>query len=135
MARVGVARPATVQAGQGAPAGLGGAEVVGGAQGVGGLSPAPRVEGAVSGRQSVLWQRFTLDSGAPRPPVAAGAAAGLAPVVPVEPGGAVTALEGDIQPFQPTGGAAVTVDSTDSVPSLVPGNCGRRNLLRSQVEF
>ena len=77
MAGVGVARPPAVQAGQGAPAGLGGTEVVrgaqaagGGDQGVGGeggvgLSPAPRVEGAVSGRQSVLWQWLALNCGPP----------------------------------------------------------------------
>ena len=60
-----VAGPPAVQAGQGTPAGLGGTVVVGGAgtagggdQGVGGVGLSPGaggVEGAVSGRQSVLW--------------------------------------------------------------------------------
>ena len=70
---VGVTRPAAVQAGQRAPAGLGGTEVVrgahtagGGDQGVGGergvrLPPAARLEGAVSGCQSVLWQWLALN--------------------------------------------------------------------------
>ena len=137
-----VTGPAAVKAAQGAPAGLGGAEVVGGGQGVGavagggggGLSPAGRVEGAVSGGQSVLWQRFTLDRGAPRPPVAAGAPAGLAPVVPVEAEAlAVDALERHVQPLTDTRQAALTVDSTNSVASLIPGNYGRRYLLGSQV--
>ena len=154
-AGVGVARPAAVQAAQGGPAGLAGTEVVGGARTAGGgdqqdlravgavLGSPGRVEGAVPGRQPVLWQGFTLDRGPPRPPVATRAPAGLAPVVPVQPRPlalhTVDALEGDVEPLGETREATVTVHSTHSesslVPILVPGNCGRRNLLRAQVKF
>ena len=85
-----------------------------------------------------MSRRQSVVSG--RPSVAAGAAAGLAPVVSVHGQPlAVHAVEGDVEAITEVGEAdseaALTVHAAHSESCLVTRHCGRGHFLWSQVQF